>query len=66
MLRYALFVCLFNNVYGCPVQCVCDEHDKTAKCNDNELDTIPLNLPWFVQEVLLQNNNRQSFKKLFY
>ena len=60
MLRATLFLwasqITHRVVQACPVECVCDEHDKTAVCNAVELDTVPHAIPWFVQEVYLQDN----------
>ena len=54
---------LFHYIFACPVSCLCDEPDKLATCNSEQLDSVPKNFPWFVQEILLQDNNIKILNK---
>ena len=58
-----LLLLFLDHILSCPVECVCDEHDKTATCNSVQLDTVPNAIPWFVQEVFLQDNDIKSVPK---
>jgi len=64
MLKIILLIFRFNSVRAqCPLVCSCDDHDKTANCESQELEAVPENLPWFVQDLSLSENKLNRIPK---
>jgi hypothetical protein len=60
---FLLFCFVLKGQGQCPLVCHCDEHDKTAQCAQQDLEAVPENLPWFVQELIISENKIKKVPK---
>ena len=63
LIKFLLLFVVGKSRGQCPLVCHCDDHDKTATCVQQGLDAVPENLPWFVQELSLSENQIQRLPK---